>query len=39
MLDLSLGYSAATFLVTKIVVHEDALVNGRVFIFTSTSTK
>jgi len=36
-MDLSLGYSAATFLVPQILAHEDALVNGRVFIFTSTT--
>jgi len=34
-LGLSSGYSAATFLVPQILVHEDALANGRVFIFTS----
>jgi len=37
-LDLSLGYSVANFLVPQILVHEDALVNGRVFIFTSTTS-
>ena len=31
------GYSAATCLVPQILVHEDALVNGRDLIFTSTS--
>jgi len=34
---LSLGYLAAIFVVPLFVVHEDALVNGRVFIFTSTT--
>ena len=34
---LSLGYSAATFLVPQILAHEDALVHGRVFIFKSTA--
>jgi len=29
LLGLSLGYSAANFLVPQILVHEDALVNGR----------
>jgi len=39
LLGLSLGYSAATFLVPQILAHEDALVNGCVFIFTCiTST-
>jgi len=38
LLDLSLGYSAANFLVPQNLVHEDALVNGRVFIFTSTTS-
>jgi len=38
LLDLSLGYSAANFLVPQILVHEDALVNGHVFIFTSTTS-
>jgi len=38
LLGLSLGYSAATFLVPQILAHEDALVNGRVFIFTSTTS-
>ena len=38
LLGLSLGYSAATFLVPEILAHEDALVNGRVFIFTSTTS-
>jgi len=35
---LSLGYSEATFQVPQILAHEDALVNGRVFIFTSTTS-
>jgi len=40
LLGLSLGYSATNFLVPQILVglHEDALVNGRVFIFTSTTS-
>jgi len=32
LLGLSLCYSAATFLAPQILAHEDALVNGRVFI-------
>ena len=38
VLGLSLGYSAANFLVPQVLVREDALVNGRVFIFTSTTS-
>jgi len=38
LLGLSLGYSAATFLVPQILSYEDALVNRRVFIFTSTTS-
>jgi len=38
LLGLSLGYSVTTFLVPQILAHEDALVNGRVFIFTSTTS-
>ena len=38
LLGLSLGYSEATFQVPQILAHEDALVNGRVFIFTSTTS-
>jgi len=34
LLGLSLCYSAANFLVPQILVHEDALVNGHVCIFT-----
>ena len=37
-LGLSLGYSAATFLVPQILAHKDALVNGRVFTFTCTTS-
>jgi len=35
---VSLDYSAASFLVPQILVHEDTLVNGHVFIFTSTTS-
>jgi len=38
LLGLSLGYSAATFLVPQILAHEDTLVNGQVFIFTHTTS-
>jgi len=38
LLGLSLGYSAATFLVPQILAREDALVNGCVFIFTCTTS-
>jgi len=33
-----MGYLAANFLVPQILVNEDALVNGCIFIFTSTSS-
>ena len=36
LLGLSLVYSAANFLVPQILAHKNALVNGRIFIFTST---
>jgi len=35
---VSLDYSAVSFLVPQILVHEDTLVNGHVFIFTSTTS-
>jgi len=38
LLGLSVGYSADTFLAPQILTHEDALVNGHVFIFTSTTS-
>jgi len=38
LLGLCLGYLADIFLVPQILAHEDALDNGRVFIFTSTTS-